>query len=180
MGPLRPRVKESAGRKKGSGSIDHGDRYLARALGEAAVGASKTKTFLGERYRRIARRRGKKKAIVAVARSILVIVWHLLGDDTARFNDLGPGYYNSRINPERKKCNHIRELEASATRSHSNPPPDPPRHYTAPLQPIPAPLRRDAVACPLTIHFRTSRPVVLAPSRGEDDSAFAVSCGRSR
>lgn len=49
---------------------------------------------------------------MAVARSILVIVWHLLGDDTARFNDLGPGYYNSRINPERKKRNHIRELEA--------------------------------------------------------------------
>jgi len=60
-----------------------------------AVGASKTKTFLGERYRRIARRRGKKRAIVAVGRSILVIVWHLLGDDTARFNDLGPGYYDS-------------------------------------------------------------------------------------
>ncbi len=107
-----PGVKESAGRKKGTGSTGHGDRYLARALGEAAVSASKTNTFLGERYRRIARRRGKKKAIVAVGRSILVIVWHLLGDDTARFNDLGPGYYDSRINPEHKKRNHIRELEA--------------------------------------------------------------------
>jgi len=107
-----PGVRESAGRKKGTGSTGHGDRYLARALGEAAVGASKTNTFLGERYRRIARRRGKKKAIVAVGRSILVIIWHLLGDDTARFNDLGPGYYDSRINPEHKKRNHIRELEA--------------------------------------------------------------------
>ena len=38
---------------------------LARALGEAAVGASKTNTFLGERYRRIARRRGKKKVVLA-------------------------------------------------------------------------------------------------------------------
>jgi len=107
-----PGVKESAGRKKGTGSTGHGDRYLARALGEAAVSAAKTNTFLGERYRRIARRRGKKKAIVAVGRSILVIVWHLLGDDTARFNDLGPGYYDSRINPEHKKRNHIRQLEA--------------------------------------------------------------------
>ena len=42
----------------------------------------------------------------------LVIVWHLLGDDTARFNDLVPGYYDSRTNPERKKRNHFRELEA--------------------------------------------------------------------
>jgi transposase len=107
-----PGVKESAGRKKGTGSTGHGDRYLARVLGEAAVGTSRTNTFLGERYRRIARRRGKKKAVVAVGRSILVIVWHLLNDDTAHFNDLGPGYYDSRTNPERKKRNHIRELEA--------------------------------------------------------------------
>jgi transposase len=107
-----PGVKESAGRKKGTGSTGHGDRYLARVLGEAAVGASRTNTFLGERYRRIARRRGKKKAVVAVGRSILVIVWYLLQDDDAQFIDLGPGYYDSRINPERKKRNHIRELEA--------------------------------------------------------------------
>ena len=107
-----PGVKESAGRKKGTGSTGHGDRYLARVLGEAAVGTSRTNTFLGERYRRIARKRGKKKAVVAVGRSILVIVWHLLSDENAHFQDLGPGYHDSRINPERKKRNHIRELEA--------------------------------------------------------------------
>jgi transposase len=107
-----PGVKESAGRKKGTGSTGHGDRYLARILGEAAVGASRTDTFLGERYRRIARRRGKKKAVVAVGRSILVIVWYLLSDPETRYHDLGSGYYDSRTNPERKKRNHIRELEA--------------------------------------------------------------------
>jgi len=107
-----PGVKESAGRKKGTGSTGHGDRYLARVLGEAGVGASKTNTFLGERYRRIARRRGKKKAIVAVGRSILVITWYLLSDPNVDFHDLGPGYYDSRINPEHKKHNHIRQLEA--------------------------------------------------------------------
>jgi len=107
-----PGVKESAGRKKGTGSTGHGDRYLARILGEAAVGAAKTNTFLGERYRRIARRRGKKKAVVAVGRSILVIVWHLLSDPETCYHDLGPGYYDSRINPDTKKRNHIRELEA--------------------------------------------------------------------
>jgi transposase len=86
-----PGVKESAGNPKGSGSTGHGNPYLARVLGEAAVAASKTDTFLGERYRRIARRRGKRRAIVAVGRSILVIVWHLLADPTARFQDLGAG-----------------------------------------------------------------------------------------
>jgi transposase len=107
-----PGVKESAGRKKGKATTGHGNRYLARALGEAAVSAGKTNTFLGERYRRIAKRRGKKRAIVAVGRSILVIIWHLLSDPQARFVDLGPDFYDNRIGPERKKRNHIRQLEA--------------------------------------------------------------------
>jgi transposase len=107
-----PGVKESAGKRKGSGSTGHGNPYLARVLGEAAVAASKTDTFLGERYRRIARRRGKRRAIVAVGRSILVIVWHLLADPTARFQDLGAGFYDTRINAERARRNHIRQLEA--------------------------------------------------------------------
>jgi transposase len=81
-------------------------------LGEAAVAASKTDTFLGERYRRIARRRGTRRAIVAVGRSILGIVWHLLSDPTARFQDLGAGCYDTRSNAERAKRNHIRQLEA--------------------------------------------------------------------
>lgn len=107
-----PRVKQSAGRKKGNGTTGHGNRYLARALGEAAVAAGKTNTFLGERYRRIARRKGKKRAIVVVGRSILVIIWHLLSDPEARFIDLGPNFYDTRIGPERKKRNHLRQLEA--------------------------------------------------------------------
>jgi transposase len=107
-----PGVKESAGKKKGTGSTGHGDRYLARVLGEAAVSASKTNTFLGERYRRIARRRGKKKAVVAVGRSILIIIWHLLSDPQARFADLGPGFYDSRISNSRKMRSHIGQLEA--------------------------------------------------------------------
>ena len=107
-----PGVKESAGRKKGSGTTGHGNRYLARVLGEAAVAASKTNTFLGERYRRIAKRRGKKRAIVAVGRSILVIIWHLLSNPAARFIDLGSDFYENRTGPDRKKRNHIRQLEA--------------------------------------------------------------------
>ena len=107
-----PGVKESAGRKKGNGATGHGNRYLARVLGEAAVSAGKTDTFLGERYRRIVRRRGKKKAIVAVGRSILVIVWHLLNDPEVGFVDLGSDFYDTHLNTSNKKRNHIRRLEA--------------------------------------------------------------------
>jgi transposase len=107
-----PGIKESAGRKKGNNSTGRGNPYLARVLGEAAIGASKTDTFLGERYRRIARRRGKKRAIVAVGRSILIIVWHLLSDPELRYHDLGADHYDKRIGPERIKRNHVRQLEA--------------------------------------------------------------------
>jgi transposase len=107
-----PGVKQSAGKRKGKATTGHGNPYLARVLGEAAAAAGKTDTFLGERYRRIARRRGTKKAMVAVGRSILIIIWHLLSDPDARFHDLGPGFYDTRIDAERRKRNHVRQLEA--------------------------------------------------------------------
>jgi len=107
-----PGINSSAGNTKGNGSTGHGNRYLARALGEAAVVAGRTDTFLGERYRRIAKRRAKKRAMVAVGRSILVIVWHLLANDDARFTDLGPDHFTKHLNPDRHKRNHIRQLEA--------------------------------------------------------------------
>jgi transposase len=90
----------------------HGDRYLAGVLGEAAPIAGRTDTFLGERYRRIARRRGKKKAIVAVGRSMLVIIWRLLADPETRFNDLGADHFARHVNTDAKKRHHLRQLEA--------------------------------------------------------------------
>jgi transposase len=107
-----PGVKESAGKKKGKNSTGHGNAYLARVLGNAAAAAGRTDTFPGERYRRIARRRGAKKALVAVGRTLLVIIWHLLSDPTARYTDLGSGFYATRIDPDRRKRNHIRQLQA--------------------------------------------------------------------
>jgi transposase len=107
-----PAICSSAGKSKGNGSSGHGNRYLARVLGESAVVAGRTDSFLGERYRRIAKRRGKKRAIVAVGRSILVIVWHLLSDDQAVFTDLGADHFTRHVNSETKKRNHIRQLEA--------------------------------------------------------------------
>jgi transposase len=107
-----PGVNESAGRSKGNGATGHGNRYLARALGEAVVGAARTDTFLAQRYRRIARRRGKKKAVVAVGRSILIIIWHLLRDEHATFTDLGPDHYDTRGGTQRAIRNHLHALHA--------------------------------------------------------------------
>jgi transposase len=78
----------------------------------ASAAPGKTDTFLGERYRRLVKRRGKLKALVAIARSILVIVWHLLTDRATRYQDLGAGYYTSRIDKNRKTRNHVHQLEA--------------------------------------------------------------------
>lgn len=107
-----PGVKTSAGKSKGNGSTGHGNRYLARTLGEVAVTAGRSGTFLGARYRRITRRRGKKKAMVAVGRSILVIVWHLLSDPDTRYHDLGPDHFDRRVSTDANMRNHIRQLQA--------------------------------------------------------------------
>jgi transposase len=106
-----PQTRQS-GRKRTSGKAGKGNPYLNGILGEIAASAARTDTFLGERYRRIARRRGKRKALAAVARSVLVIIYHLLADPEARFHDLGPGYYDTYIDKQRKTRNLIRQLEA--------------------------------------------------------------------
>jgi transposase len=108
---LCPRTLQS-GAKHHAGKTGKGNPYLKGILGEAAAAAAKTDTFLGERYRRLVKRRGKLKALVAVARSVLVIVWHLLADPAARYHDLGAGYHASRIDKGKKARNHIRQLEA--------------------------------------------------------------------
>jgi transposase len=108
---LCPSAHRSAPRTR-AGKKGRGDTWLRGAVGQAAVNAARTATFLGERYGRIARRRGKAKAQVAVARSILVIIWHLLKDPAARFTDLGPGYYQARTDIDRKLRNHIRQIQA--------------------------------------------------------------------
>jgi len=86
-----PIDRSSAGRAKTS-STGNGNPWLAATLGEVVAGAARTSTFLGERYHRIARRRGKRRAVVAVGNSVLTIVWHLLSDPSARYQDLGYSY----------------------------------------------------------------------------------------
>jgi transposase len=108
---LCPRTIQSGPVTRG-GRTGKGNPYLKGALGQAAAAAARTDTFLGQRYRRIVKRRGKLKALVAVARSILVIVWHLLADPLARFHDLGPDHHARRIDIERRMRNHIAQLAA--------------------------------------------------------------------
>jgi transposase len=108
---LCPSARQSGPRTR-AGKKGQGDTWLRGALGQAATGAARTATFLGERHARIARRRGKAKAQVAVARSILAIIWHLLKDPAARYADLGYGYYAARTDVDRKLRNHIRQIQA--------------------------------------------------------------------
>src|SRR5229473_2040367 len=93
-----------------NGRTGKGSPYLRGALGAAVMTAANTDTFLGERYRRIARRRGKQKAIVAVARTICEIACLIIGDPGFRYIELGAGYYAGR-DPQRQTRNKIRELE---------------------------------------------------------------------
>jgi transposase len=87
------RSAAQSGTRHGKGSQKSGTSYARAAAGQAALGAARTATFPGERYARIARRRGKAIAQAAVARSIMLIVWHLLSDPAARYRDLGPDWH---------------------------------------------------------------------------------------
>jgi transposase len=107
---LTPRTIQS-GAKHNGGRTGKGNRWLKGPLAEAAVAASRTQTFLGARYRRIARHAPKKKAVVAISRNILEIAWVLIQDPDARFHDLGPDWHNRYVNRTRKTRQHVRELE---------------------------------------------------------------------
>ena len=108
---LSPRTLQS-GNKNTSGPTGKGNPWLRGALGEAAISAARTDTFLGARYRRIVKRRGHMKALVAVARSILVSVWHLMNDPTARYRDLGADFHTRNLDPGRKSRDLVRQLKA--------------------------------------------------------------------
>lgn len=90
-----PGNNESAGKRIG-GRTRRANPWLKSALVEAAWASVKTRdTYLSAQYRRIAARRGKKRAIIAVAHSILVIIYHMLRDGT-RHSDLGGQYFEER------------------------------------------------------------------------------------
>jgi transposase len=106
---LTPRSRQSGETAK-PGRVGKGNRYLRGALGQAAMTAARTDTRLGAMYRRIARKRGKQKAIVAVSRVICQIAWILICDPGARYEELGPRYYSPR-SPARQTRDKIRDIE---------------------------------------------------------------------
>ena len=106
---LTPRSQQSGETAK-PGRTGKGNRYIRGALGQAAMTAAKTDTRLGAMYRRIARKRGKQKAIVAVSRVICEIAWILICDPSARYAELGPDYYQP-LSPARQTRAKIREIE---------------------------------------------------------------------
>src|SRR6266496_2411605 len=106
---LTPRSRQS-GETARPGRTGKGNRYLRGALGQAAMAAAKTDTRLGALYRRIARKRGKQKAIVAVSRVICEIAWILICDPGARYEELGADYYHPRSRA-RQTRDKIREIE---------------------------------------------------------------------
>jgi hypothetical protein len=101
---------ESAGKRR-SGRSTKGDRWLKRILVQAAWTASHTRaTYLAAQYRRLARRRGSKRALVAVGHTLLVIIYHVLKRDTT-YQELGPDFLD-RLEPERMTRQLVKRLEA--------------------------------------------------------------------
>jgi transposase len=105
-----PGSHESAGKRK-AGTTNKANRWLRRALVQAAWAASHAKgTYLSAQFRRLAGRRGRKRALVAVAHSILVSVYHMLSRDT-EYRDLGANHYEL-LKPERLTRHLVKRLEA--------------------------------------------------------------------
>ena len=104
-----PGNNESAGKRK-SGKTRKGDRWLKRTLIEASWAVSRAKgTYLYALYHRIARRRGKKKAAVAVGHSILVSAYHMLKNHIP-YQELGPDYFDL-LNAAHIKRHFVHRLE---------------------------------------------------------------------
>lgn len=107
---LCPGNNESAGKRK-SGKTRKGDRWLKRNLVEASLAISRTKdTYLSALYHRIARRRGVKKATVAVAHAVIGIAYHIIAEKLP-YREFGADYFD-RLNETYIKHNFIKRLES--------------------------------------------------------------------
>ena len=105
-----PGNNESAGKRR-SGKTTKGNRWLRRSLSQAAWAASRTKkTYFSSQYRRLAGRRGKKRAVIAVGHSLLTVIYHLLKHGTT-YAELGADYFD-RIDPERLTRYLVKRLES--------------------------------------------------------------------
>ncbi len=108
---LAPANHESAGKRRSAGTR-HGGRWLRRTMIEAAWAASRSKgTYFSAQFARLAPRRGPNKAIVAVAHSMTVALWHMLSTDTA-YEELGADWFSRRRNPDAETRRLVTRLEA--------------------------------------------------------------------
>jgi transposase len=108
---LAPAARQSGTRSR-KPAKGQGNAYLRGYCTQAANGTAGTDSFLGERLRRLSRRVGGARARCAVARSVLVIVWHLLSDPEARYTDLGPGWHQRKTDRDKKIRGCLRQLQA--------------------------------------------------------------------
>lgn len=111
---LCPGNHESAGKRK-SGRARKGNAHLRSALCEASwAGVRKGDTYLGVQFRRFQRRFGRRaegKAIFAVAHTLVVIIWHVLADPSAEYEDLGTDWFERRSDSAAHTRRLIRQLE---------------------------------------------------------------------
>lgn len=113
---LAPGRQESAGRNQSTKTVK-GNRHLKTMLVQAAHTVARAKdTYLGAQFRRLAARRGKKRAAVAVARSILVIAYHMLRNGT-EYADLGADYFDklNQTQVERRFVKRLSDLGYKVT-----------------------------------------------------------------
>jgi transposase len=108
----RAPLDHQSGARKGRARSKKGNRYLGGTLGETAVAAGRTQTREGARYRRIARRRGTGKAMVALGNTQLKVLHKLISNPGMRYEDLGPDYYERRADQRRQIAHHVGKLGA--------------------------------------------------------------------
>jgi transposase len=107
----RTPLDNSSGKRKGKAKSKKGNRYLAAVTGETAIAAGKTQTREGARYRRLARRRGKAKAQVALGNTQLKVYHKLLSSPGLRYEDLGVDYYDNRARIRSQVRTHVQRLQ---------------------------------------------------------------------
>jgi len=108
----RTPLDHQSGKRAGRAKAKKGNRYLAAITGETAVAAGKTATREGARYRRLARRRGKLKAQVALGNTQLKVYHALLSRPGMRYQDLGADYYERQASTRRQIACHVGKLAA--------------------------------------------------------------------
>jgi transposase len=108
----RTPLDNQSGNRTGRAKSKKGNRYLGAITGETAIAAGKTQTREGARYRRLARRRGKAKALVAVGNTQMKVYHALLSRPGTRYEDLGADYYDQQASIRRQVRHYVGRLGA--------------------------------------------------------------------